>query len=229
MAEKSLSHWPIWTSRMINKLTQKVDDLDLVLGGHDWCSELVNINDTMICKSGTDFREFSIIKVRTNCDPATLENECHDSVINFKKKLIMSKTKVEITKEFEPNIEMRDIISGYCEELSKKYNQIAWITGVDLDGRYSSVRWKESNISNFVADVVRYTYHTDISIINSGALRTNDIIPHGIVCWKEIDLLLPILEAVWRIRINGATLLKVLENGLSQVPELDGKLSLYFH
>lgn len=79
----------------------------------------------MICKSGTDFREFSIIKVRTNCDPATLENECHESVINFKKKLIMSKTKVEITKEFEPNIEMKDIISGYCEELSKKYNQIA--------------------------------------------------------------------------------------------------------
>lgn len=72
------------------KLTQKVDDLDLVLGGHDHCTACVNINDTMLCKSGTDFREFSIIKIRTNCSEEALNNESHDSVINFKKRLIMT-------------------------------------------------------------------------------------------------------------------------------------------
>ena len=85
---------------------------------------------------------------------------------------------------------------------------------------------KRIKYSNFVADVVRFTYNTDISIINSGALRINDIIPKGTVCWKDIDMLLPILEAVCRIRINGATLMKVLENGLSQIPKLDGKIIL---
>ena len=131
---------------MINKLTQKVDDLDLALGGHDWTSEMLNINNTMLCKSGTDFREFSKIKVRTNWDPTTINEESHDSVINFKKRLIMSRSNIEVTKEYEQNIEMKDIISGYWEELNKKYNQIVWMTGVDLDASYSKVRWKESNI-----------------------------------------------------------------------------------
>ena len=48
------------------RLADKVEDLDIILGGHDHMSTVVNINDTLICKSGTDFREFSIIKVRMN-------------------------------------------------------------------------------------------------------------------------------------------------------------------
>jgi len=48
------------------KLTQKVKDLDIVLGGHDHCSDTVHINNALLCKSGSDFREFSIISVDLN-------------------------------------------------------------------------------------------------------------------------------------------------------------------
>jgi 5'-nucleotidase len=49
-----------------NNLADKVPELDLILGGHDHVDEEWNINDVFLLKSGTDFRQFSIIKIRMN-------------------------------------------------------------------------------------------------------------------------------------------------------------------
>ena len=131
---------------MINKLTQKVHDLDIVLGGHDHCSDCLNINDTMLCKSGTDFREFSIIEVKVNCTEEELNDEPHENITNFEKKLIMRREKVVIDSSIEPHEKMKSIIDNYYEEISKKMEYIAGITGVDIDARFDQIRVKETNV-----------------------------------------------------------------------------------
>jgi hypothetical protein len=40
-----------------------------------------------------------------------------------------------------------------------------------LDGRFQTVRLRESNLGNFVADVWRKAAGADIAILNSGSLR----------------------------------------------------------
>jgi 5'-nucleotidase len=44
------------------KLAKNVKGIDLILGGHDHLIVHEKINDSVLIKSGTDFRNFSIIK-----------------------------------------------------------------------------------------------------------------------------------------------------------------------
>jgi len=46
-------------------LADKVVDLDMILGGHDHFEADFNLHNIFLLKSGTDFRQFSLIKVRS--------------------------------------------------------------------------------------------------------------------------------------------------------------------
>lgn len=61
-----------------SKLVQKVDGIDIVLGGHDHLIRHEKINDTVIVKSGTNFRHFSVLKIfktPQNLDDFTIQNK----------------------------------------------------------------------------------------------------------------------------------------------------------
>lgn len=45
-------------------LAEKVNDIDLILGGHDHVFEVLKVNNKYIIKSGTDFRQFSKISLK---------------------------------------------------------------------------------------------------------------------------------------------------------------------
>ena len=45
------------------RLVEEVDEIDLVLGGHDHVYEKKMVNGKYILKSGTDFRQFSVLTV----------------------------------------------------------------------------------------------------------------------------------------------------------------------
>lgn len=48
------------------KLAKTVKGIDLILGGHDHLIVQDKIGDSVLVKSGTDFKNFSIIKVKKN-------------------------------------------------------------------------------------------------------------------------------------------------------------------
>ena len=205
------------------KLTSKVHDLDLVLGGHDHCSTSLNINDTLLCKSGTDFRQFSNIEVLTNCTEAQMDAEPHESVINHDKNIIIRCNKVIVDNTIDPNPEMQSIIDVYWEDLAQKKEYIAGCSGESMDARFDQIRVRETNVCNFVADVVRYFAKTDVCLLNSGSFRTDEIISSGFIKWKHIDTLFPIVDPVIIILTSGANILSALENGVSATPKLEGR------
>jgi len=45
------------------RLAIEAPEIDLILGGHDHVYEKLFINDILTLKSGTDFRNFSVLKV----------------------------------------------------------------------------------------------------------------------------------------------------------------------
>jgi 5'-nucleotidase len=107
--------------------------------------------------------------------------------------------------------------------IKAKMEQPIGYTGVDLDARFEMIRTRETNISNLIADVMKVMYDTDIAIINSGSLRIDSVIPEGVLKWKDIEALLPMEEDCVILSLTGAQLKEALENGVSQVPKLEGR------
>ena len=57
--------------------------------------------------------------------------------------------------------------------------QVVGETATALDGRFATVRAKESNLGNWVADIWRAAARADIVLLNSGTLRSDCIHPAG--------------------------------------------------
>ncbi|CAI2363335.1 unnamed protein product [Moneuplotes crassus] len=203
-------------------LADQVPELDMILGGHDHFEADFNIHNTLVLKSGTDFRQFSLINVEMNCPEERLQEEKSALVVDHDKKRIIGWERVEITKQFDPNPEMQEIVDGYWKEVALELEKIAGNTGVDLDARFSEIRTKETNISNLVADAMRLMLDTDVCLINSGSLRIDDIIEKGILRWKHVDTLFPMQDDTVIIRIKGEDLLEAFENSVSALPKMDG-------
>jgi len=95
-------------------------------------------------------------------------------------------------------------------------------TGVDLNAVFSCIWREETNIANYLADLVNYLAKSNVTIINSGSLRIDEIIPEGVITIKEMRKLLPAQLPMVTLQGTGAQLLKLLENGVSKVPGFEG-------
>merc|ERR1711988_1016007 len=63
----------------------------------------------------------------------------------------------------------------------------------------------------------------EVAICTAGTLRADDTFPPGPFTMGDLQRLLPFLDELCVVAISGAQLLKVLENGVSQYPKLDGR------
>ncbi|KAL6412145.1 5'-nucleotidase [Ilyonectria robusta] len=193
-----------------NKLAQQTEGIiDIILGGHDHYYAHSFINGTHALRSGTDFKNLSYIEARRKPDDP---------------------------KRWDFDIWRRDVTSSIAEdeptqklvgELTSKLNQslakpVGW-TATPLDARFSTVRLKESNIGNFVCDVMRQHHHADCTIMAAGTIRADQIYPPGAIRIKDITTCFPFEDPVVLLRVTGQAIWDALENGVSQYPALEGR------
>ncbi|XP_069183301.1 mannosylglucosyl-3-phosphoglycerate phosphatase isoform X2 [Procambarus clarkii] len=188
------------------RLAENVDEIDLILGGHDHVYEVVKINDKTILKSGTDFREFSVI---------TLSQEGANVSVDIEKVVVDSK--------FEPDEELKEALKEYESVVGEKMEESLGTFSVELDGRFSSIRTSETNLGNFICDIIMAACNGDVAVINSGTLRSDRIHPVGDFTMRDLMTILPMLDPLIVLGVTGEKLLAVLENGVSQYPKLEGR------
>lgn len=197
------------------KLAQNLDgDADLILGGHDHYYSHNLVHGTHVLRSGSDFKQLSYLEAWRR--PGSTGNG--------------PKARWEFA------IRRRDIVSsiaedkptlGLVEELTAKLKQslekaVGW-TAAPLDARFTTVRVKESNLGNFVCDIMRLHYEADCVIMASGTIRGDQIYPPGPVRVKDITNCFPFEDPVVVLRVTGQAILDALENGVSLYPALEGE------
>lgn len=67
---------------------------------------------------------------------------------------------------------------------------------------------------------------SDIAILNSGTLRIDCVINEGHLRIKEMFGMLPFIDPIIKIEMNGKQILEALENGVSQYPALEGRFPM---
>ena len=191
-----------------NKLAEKTEGLiDIVLGGHDHYYQHSFINGTHVLRSGSDFKQLSYIEARMK-DGGKWDFD------------IWRRDIVSSLPEDEDTLKLTDeLTSKLKQSLSKP---IGW-TAAPLDSRFTTVRLRESNIANFVCDIMRQYHDADCAIMAAGTVRGDQIYPPGAVRVKDITNCFPFEDPVVLVRVTGQALLEALENGVSLYPALEGE------
>lgn len=185
--------------------------IDIILGGHDHFYAHSVINDTHVLRSGTDFKQLSYIEAwrKTNGSSGWDFN-------------IIRRDVVRSIPQDPASVSLVDRLTA---SLKAKLEKPVGYTARPLDGRFSTVRQRESNLGNFVCDLMRNYYAADCAMMAGGTMRGDQVYPPGIIRLKDILNCFPFEDPVVVLRIRGDALLAALENGVSQLPAMEGRFT----
>ena len=75
---------------------------------------------------------------------------------------------------------MEKHIETYAHSFNQKLQEVCGYTEVDLEGRFEYLRSQETNIGNWITDVIRTEFdECQFVILNAGSLRSNSVTQKG--------------------------------------------------
>lgn len=222
------------------KLAEKTPDglIDLILGGHDHFYGHSIVNGKHLLRSGTDFKQLSHIKAWKKKDDSG--------------KWDFDIVRRDVVQEIPEDKATLELVEKLTAQLKTKLEKPIGYTLAPLDARFTTVRLKESNIGNFVCDLMRLHYSADCALMAAGTIRGDQIYPSGVLKLKDImnwyatlfprfsNNMLPINplylapaltttnsfpfeDPVIVISLPGSAILSALENAVSIFPALEGR------
>ncbi|PFH33046.1 5'-nucleotidase, C-terminal domain-containing protein [Besnoitia besnoiti] len=124
---------------------------------------------------------------------------------------------------FEKNKHVELLVKKYEQNLKKQMRKVLVDARCDLETRFAVIRTSESNVGNWLCDIMRRECKADIAILNSGTIRSDCVFHPGPFRFGDLAEMLPMADTLCVIAVPGAMLLDVLENSVSQLPKTEGR------
>ncbi|CAH8597004.1 unnamed protein product [Schistosoma intercalatum] len=224
-----LTHMRWFNDRL---LAMNVPEIDLILGGHDheYQYEWIQLNENLlldtnllldknkinterlIIKSGSDYKTFSHLYIKYDKENCKILNIDIEQVL--------------IDRHWKPDNEVQELVIKSTKKLEKKLDKPLGRIETDFDVRSNSVRLKESNIGNFICDIVLTAIEADCVLFNTGTLRGDRIFKAGLFTLRDLMTILPYSDKLSVIEITGSQLIEALENSVSEYPKSEGRFPM---
>jgi 5'-nucleotidase len=190
------------------------DILNLIAGGHDHHYDVKPVapHGCYVLKSGTDFKDLTRLTLAFDDLP---NGTCKVRVENVVREAVV--------KSIAEDPETKECVDEFLNILGSEMDKTIGFTNVPLEGRFVKVRTEETNLGNFIADLMRHATSADVAILNSGTLRSDCVLPAGNILMKDLVAILPMCDSLVVLEVTGAQLRIALENGVSQYPRLEGR------
>ncbi len=193
-----------------NKLAEQTDGIiDIILGGHDHYYNHSLIKGTHVLRSGTDFKQLSYIEARRLDDGSG--------------KWDFDITRRDVTSEIPQHQGTAKLVEKLTASLKKTLDKPVGYTAAPLDARFRTVRLRESNIANWVCDIMRHYYSGDCALMASGTVRGDQVYAPGPILLRDIMNCFPFEDPVVVIKVTGQAIWDSLENAVSLYPALEGR------
>ncbi len=188
-----LSHSRHKTDRAI---AAAVPELTAVLGGHDQIliSPFRKVGDVPIFQAFVLGRYLGRIDLQIN--PIS------------KKARLVSNSYLPVTAEIKADPRIDGIIAKYRVNLGARFKEVIGESKVFLDAERERIRYEETNLGNFVADLVREYSGAQIALINGGSLRAS--IDAGPITLEDVFKTMPYANEIVAVELTGAELLQAL-------------------
>ncbi len=184
------------------KLASQVEGIDVIVGGHSH-TRLENpriVGSTIIVQAWEHGKTLGVLDLKV----------CDGRVVHSQGWL------EKIQEASGPGDEaVQKVVKKYQTQVDAVLGQVIGKTTVFLDGQ--SVRRRETNLGDWLADVVRQTAGADLAILNGGAIRHS--LPAGPIRLQDIHEIIPFENYIVALEITGREVRQVLEYGLSGLPQ----------
>lgn len=200
-------------------------DVDLIVGGHEHEVLEAFAGRTLITKMGSDARNLG--RIDLNITRITSAGRSRDrarqrSRARFKLESADFQT-IPVTDAVADDPEVAAVIGEYEKQLNASLGEVIGKTSVALDARAATIRFGESNLGNFLADVYRQTVGADCALLNSGGIRSDTTYGPGDLTKKDVLSILPFENTLVKVRVTGAHIKRLLEHGVSVAGQEDGR------
>jgi 2',3'-cyclic-nucleotide 2'-phosphodiesterase (5'-nucleotidase family) len=133
-----------------------------------------------------------------------------DIAFNTKtRKAVIEKSKyIPITPDLKQDPEVTKILDAYSAKLNATFKEVVGESLVFLDGERGRIRYEETNLGNFISDIMRNYTSSDIAFINAGSLRSS--LDKGPVTIEGIFKVMPYPNEIIVAKLTGAEVLEAL-------------------
>ena len=167
----------------------------MIVGGHSHVElhQPEKVNGVLIVQAGSRCRYLGQVDM-------TIDS---DSVLDYSSELIPM-----LTENIEPDPEISELVSSYNAEINEMYGKVIG----KLESRWENEFGKETILGDWLTDILKKRLHTDLAIINSGAIR-KDLGP-GQITVKDIYEMLPFDDNIVTFGCSGRQLRSIAEQNL---------------
>jgi 5'-nucleotidase len=95
------------------------------------------------------------------------------------------------------------LIVFFSGVMEGKMDEVLGAFSVPLDGRFQSVRTGETNLGNWICDVILAATGADLVLLNSGTLRSDQIHPAGNFSMRDLVTIIPMMDPLVVISVTG--------------------------
>jgi 5'-nucleotidase/UDP-sugar diphosphatase len=194
-----VSHMGVQADKSIAK---KVKGLELIIGGHSHTTifKPIKVDNTLICQAGSNGKYIGKLD---------LFLDSKGKVLSYQNKLV---------ETYVDQVQPDTLVKNKIEELERNLN-------INLDEKIGELEtpWirndeGESNIGDFLADVMRSYAKADMAFTNSGGIRKN--LRAGPITVRDIWAIAPFSDRLVLIELTGEQLLNVLEKNCRKDTDL---------
>ena len=195
-------------------LAADVEGIHLILGGHDHVLIATDVEGTAILKSSHNARYLAVADLHVE----RVERDGKTSLS------VRPEWRMVSTAGIEPQAEIQALVDARTAMLDEELNVVIGRTTVELDSRRSSVRSRETNLGNLIAEAIRRGTGADVGLTNGGGIRGDRTYTAGTeLTRRDVFEELPFGNATLLLELTGTELRAALENGVSQVEDLAGR------
>src|SRR5688572_24468235 len=179
-------------------------EFDLILGGHEHTLLQSSAHGTPIFKMWADAREVGKFDLFINKRTGKLES--------------MDWEIIPVTDAIPDAPEFAPVAAKYKDLLEKLAVKVG-ANSVELDALSHSVRTKETNIGNFIADAYRKAADADVALVNGGSIRADLTYNPGPLTMRAVLSMLPFNNPIVKVEVTGKLLADILEHGVARSAE----------
>ncbi|MEY8749981.1 5'-nucleotidase C-terminal domain-containing protein [Alkalicoccobacillus gibsonii] len=191
------------------KVAEDVPGIDVIIDGHSHSELQIGMeagNETLIASAGEYVQNLGVVELVVE------DGELIDRTAR-----LINQTEVE---EIEPNQEMQSLLEELEEAQQEILAEPVGETKVELNGEREQVRVEETNLGNFIADVLRESTDADIALTNGGGIRAS--VAAGTITKGDLVEVSPFGNYGVTKDVTGEQLLEILEIGVKEYPEPSG-------